>query len=141
MTASFAWRGLSPLGSLQTSTVGFEFVCGDPREPRPAGALALHARAVCPATGLRPAAPPLCPRKAPAVLGSPPRRHATVEHHRSIGKDAIADQFVTSMNRAAERAVPETASVFAGAISQMSIEDARGILNGGDRAATEFGPR
>lgn len=57
---------------------------------------------------------------------------------RSIGKDAIADQFVTSMNRAAERAVPEAASVFAGAISQMSIEDARGILNGGDRAATEF---
>ena len=57
---------------------------------------------------------------------------------RGIGKDQIADQFVQTMNRAAERAVPEAASVFGDAISNMSIDDARGILDGGETAATEF---
>jgi len=42
------------------------------------------------------------------------------------------------MNRAAEKAVPKAASYFAGAIKEMSFEDARGILNGGDTAATKF---
>lgn len=57
---------------------------------------------------------------------------------RKIGKEEVADQFVNNLNRAAERAVPEAADVFAGAISKMTIDDARGILNGGDTAATEF---
>jgi hypothetical protein len=42
------------------------------------------------------------------------------------------------MNRAAERAVPQAAAVFGDAISKMSIEDAKGLLNGGDQAATEY---
>ena len=57
---------------------------------------------------------------------------------RAVGQDERADQFIASMNRAAERAVPEAAAVFGEAISQMSIDDARGILNGGDNAATEY---
>ena len=57
---------------------------------------------------------------------------------RKIGKGEIADQFLTSMNRAAERAVPEAAEVFAGAISNMTISDARGILDGGETAATDY---
>ena len=57
---------------------------------------------------------------------------------RAIGQDERADQFVESMNRAAERAVPEAASVFGDAISDMSIDDAKGILDGGDNAATEY---
>ena len=57
---------------------------------------------------------------------------------RTIGQDGIADSFVESMNRAAERAVPEAANVFTDAVKNMSIDDAKGILNGGDQAATEF---
>jgi hypothetical protein len=57
---------------------------------------------------------------------------------RAIGQDARADEFVASMNRAAERAVPEAATVFGEAISKMSIDDAKGILQGGDNAATDY---
>lgn len=57
---------------------------------------------------------------------------------RKLGQDKIADSFVESMNQAAERAVPEAANVFTDAIKSMSIEDAKGILSGGDRAATDY---
>lgn len=57
---------------------------------------------------------------------------------RAIGQDAYADDFITSMNRAAEQAVPTAANVFGKAISNMSIDDARGVLSGGDTAATDF---
>ncbi len=57
---------------------------------------------------------------------------------RTLGQDALADQFVTSLNRAAERAVPEAAGVFAGAISKITLDDARGILDGGPTAATDY---
>ena len=55
-----------------------------------------------------------------------------------IGYQKQIDDFVFSMNRAAEKAAPQTASIFVGAIKEMSFEDARKILNGGDTAATEF---
>lgn len=57
---------------------------------------------------------------------------------RSFGQDQIADDFVTSMNRAAERAVPEVVAVFSEAIKAMTLEDARGILSGPDDAATQY---
>ena len=57
---------------------------------------------------------------------------------RTIGQDKIADSFVESMNRAAEQAVPQAANVFTDAIKDMSVEDAKGILSGGDRAATDY---
>ena len=49
---------------------------------------------------------------------------------RKIGKDELADEFVMTMNRAAEKAVPEAASVFAESVKSMSIEDAKSILQG-----------
>jgi RNA binding exosome subunit len=55
-----------------------------------------------------------------------------------VGYQKEVDDFVLSMNRAAEKAAPKAASYFTGAIKEMSFEDARGILNGGDTAATEF---
>ncbi|MCB1747878.1 MAG: DUF4197 domain-containing protein [Gammaproteobacteria bacterium] len=68
-----------------------------------------------------------------------PKHLRTLERGlRAIGKDDVADAFVTSLNRAAERAVPATGEVLADAVSKMSIEDARGILNGGDTAATDY---
>ena len=55
-----------------------------------------------------------------------------------VGYQKEVDEFILSMNRAAEKAAPKAASYFVGAIREMSFEDARGILNGGDTAATEF---
>ena len=57
---------------------------------------------------------------------------------RLAGQASLADSFVTSMNRAAEQAVPETLDILGKAVQNMSISDAKGILNGGDTAATEF---
>jgi hypothetical protein len=57
---------------------------------------------------------------------------------RAVHQDALADQFVTSMNRAAEQAVPEAAEVFGAAIQSMSLEDAKSILSGPEDAASEY---
>lgn len=48
------------------------------------------------------------------------------------------DDFVLSMNRAAEKAAPEAASIFGDAIRQMSFQDAIGIVRGGGTAATDY---
>jgi hypothetical protein len=57
---------------------------------------------------------------------------------RALKQDKLADDFVTTMNHAAEAAVPEAAGVFADAVKQMSIADAKAILTGPDDAATQF---
>lgn len=57
---------------------------------------------------------------------------------RALGQGAKVDAFELSMNRAAEKAVPQVAEIFGDAIRKMTLDDARGILTGGDHAATEF---
>jgi hypothetical protein len=57
---------------------------------------------------------------------------------RKLGQEKYADQFVTSMNRAAERAVPKTTTIVIDAIKKMSLTDARAILQGNDDAATQY---
>jgi hypothetical protein len=57
---------------------------------------------------------------------------------RLMGMGKQADERVLSMNRAAEMAVKEAAPVLANAVKQMSVQDAKGILTGGDTAATEY---
>jgi len=57
---------------------------------------------------------------------------------RQLGQGAKVDAFELSMNRAAEKAVPQVADIFGDAIRKMSLQDARGILTGGDHAATDF---
>ncbi len=57
---------------------------------------------------------------------------------RSFGMGSYVDNFERSMNRAAERASGEAVDVFWSAITQMSIPDAFGILNGGETAATDY---
>ena len=57
---------------------------------------------------------------------------------RLVGQDQMADDFVTSMNRAAEQAVPFTKDAFMTAIRQMTFKDAMDILKGSDTAATEY---
>jgi hypothetical protein len=57
---------------------------------------------------------------------------------RSLGQDQLADEFVASMNHAAEQAVPEAAAIFTDTIQAMSLDDARAILHGPDDAATQY---
>jgi len=57
---------------------------------------------------------------------------------RLAGQNQMADDFVASMNHAAEQAVPLAAGVFGDAIQQMSIADAKSILSGTNDAATQF---
>ena len=57
---------------------------------------------------------------------------------RTLGQDELADEFITTMNEAAEQAVPEAADIFGEAVKNMSVEDAQGILTGPDDAATEY---
>jgi hypothetical protein len=57
---------------------------------------------------------------------------------RKVGYEKHVDDFVTSMNRAAEKAAPAAASHFSEAIRDMTFDDAKGILRGGDTAATDY---
>jgi len=57
---------------------------------------------------------------------------------RSIGVDAHANELVLRMNRAAEAAVPEARTLLVDAVKKMSVQDAKGILTGGDDAATQY---
>jgi len=57
---------------------------------------------------------------------------------RAVGLGSQIDEFVLSMNRAAERAAPSAKSIFKDALGQMTISDAKQILRGGDTAATEY---
>ena len=57
---------------------------------------------------------------------------------RSMGLGSQVDNTILSMNRAAEDATKSAAPIFVDAIKQMTIEDAVGILKGGDFAATNY---
>ncbi len=57
---------------------------------------------------------------------------------RAMKQDKLADDFIATMNHAAEQAVPQAASVFADALKQMTIDDARAILTGPNDAATQY---
>ena len=54
------------------------------------------------------------------------------------GGQAMLDKVIVLMNRAAEDAAGEAAPIFKDAITQMTITDAWGILNGADTAATHY---
>ena len=55
-----------------------------------------------------------------------------------IGYEKEVNDFVRSMNRAAEQAAPQAKSIFLDAIKDMSFKDAGTILRGGDSAATDY---
>lgn len=57
---------------------------------------------------------------------------------RTFGMKKQADELITSMNRAAEAAVPEAKELLVGAVKDMSVEDAKKILTGGDTSGTEY---
>lgn len=55
-----------------------------------------------------------------------------------IGMDGSLNELELKMNRAAEEAAPKAKQLFISAVTSMTIDDAMGLLNGGDTAATEF---
>ncbi len=57
---------------------------------------------------------------------------------RAMKQDKLADDFVATMNHAAEQAVPEAGAVFADALKQMTIQDATSILTSTNDAATQY---
>jgi hypothetical protein len=68
----------------------------------------------------------------------PEKLRAVGKGLRLAGYGSQVDAFILSMNRAAERAAPQAKSIFVDAITSMTFDDARRILNGGDTAATDF---
>jgi hypothetical protein len=68
-----------------------------------------------------------------------PKSLQTVEKTlRAVKQDKMADEFVATLNRAAEQAVPEAADVFADSIRQMTVTDAKNILTGPNDSATQY---
>ncbi len=68
-----------------------------------------------------------------------PQNLRTVEKvARGLGQGARVDEFVASMNHAAESAAPEAGTIFADAVTAMTIDDARKLLNGGDTSITDY---
>lgn len=57
---------------------------------------------------------------------------------RQFHQGKLADEFVATMNHAAEQAVPQAAAVFAEAIQHMTLQDAQRIVQGPDDAATQY---
>lgn len=57
---------------------------------------------------------------------------------RTLGASKYADEFVETMNRAAEKAIVKAAPIFSKAVSSMSIDDGMKILKGNNNAATEY---
>lgn len=57
---------------------------------------------------------------------------------RRLGMGKYADELIVAMNRAAEEAVPEAKQLFIDSVRKMTVQDAKGILTGGDTAGTEY---
>jgi hypothetical protein len=68
----------------------------------------------------------------PGVLGS------AAKGLRAAGQGHYVDEFETTVNRAAEEAIPQTLDIVKDTVRNMTLQDVRGILSGGDDAATRF---
>jgi hypothetical protein len=68
----------------------------------------------------------------------PPRLQTAGKTMRMVGMGAQVDELEIGMNRAAEQAAPKAKQIFLNSLAKMTIDDARGILSGGDTAATQY---
>lgn len=68
----------------------------------------------------------------------PEKIRAATDLLAKFGFKKEVDDFVLSMNRAAEKAAPKATEHFVAAISSMSFEDARKILQGDKTSATQY---
>ena len=71
-------------------------------------------------------------------IGLPGSLGTIAQGLRAAGQGAIVDEFEETMNRAAEAAIPRTLDIVKETVSNMTLDDARQILSGGDDAATQY---
>jgi hypothetical protein len=71
-------------------------------------------------------------------IGLPGSLDTLAQGLRAAGQGKYVDEFELAVNRAAEEAVPATLDIVRGTVESMSLDDVRGILTGGDDAATRF---
>lgn len=71
-------------------------------------------------------------------IGMPDELEHLPPYLQDRGFQSQVDAFALSLNRAAEKAAPKAATLFAAAIRETAFDDARKILNGGDTAATDY---
>ena len=57
---------------------------------------------------------------------------------RRFGMARHADELILTLNRAAEAAVPEARQLFVDSVRKMTVQDAKGILQGGETSGTEY---
>ncbi|HEY8249346.1 MAG TPA: DUF4197 domain-containing protein, partial [Burkholderiales bacterium] len=57
---------------------------------------------------------------------------------RRLGFSNEVEELVEAMNRAAEAAVPEARKLLLDSVKKMTVQDAKGILTGGDTAGTAY---
>lgn len=55
-----------------------------------------------------------------------------------MGRGAEVEELERGINRAAEQAVPQAQTLLLDAVKTMSVDDAKGILRGGDDSVTQF---
>jgi Protein of unknown function (DUF4197) len=68
----------------------------------------------------------------------PPAMQKVEKLLRTFGMKKQAGELVETMNHAAEQAVPEAKSLLMATIRKMTVQDATGIITGGDDAATSY---
>jgi hypothetical protein len=68
----------------------------------------------------------------------PPEAQKVEKTLRDVGLGSVVYKAVLSMNRSAEDASKYVGNIFLNAIKQMTIQDAFGILRGGNTAATNY---
>ena len=68
----------------------------------------------------------------------PPELQKVDKTLRDVGLDALADEGLKVLNRAAEEAVKEATPIFVNAVKEISFNDARNILLGQNNAATLY---
>lgn len=71
-------------------------------------------------------------------IGLPGQLEDAAKLMRRFGQGQRIDELVTTINRAAETAVPMGKDLLVGAVQSMSVQDAKNILTGGDTAVTQF---
>jgi hypothetical protein len=72
-------------------------------------------------------------------INLPPQTAEVVKYAQKVpGLDKLVDDVITQINRSAEDAAKQAAPIFKSAITQMTIADAWGILNGADTSATHY---
>ncbi|MGM0932890.1 MAG: DUF4197 domain-containing protein [Bacteroidota bacterium] len=71
-------------------------------------------------------------------IGLPQELQKVDKTLRDVGLDALADEGLKVLNRAAEEAVKEATPIFVNAVREITFTDARNILMGSENAATVY---